>query len=227
MKERPILFSAPMVRAILKGRKTQTRRLDGLHDINLNPDGWKWNGERFDSKDGLVTMWLGECPKGVPGDRLWVRETWGIGGARLVDPCVNYRADGAQLPLIGHASPDTWSIVGNRHGVNDADLLKVKEGWRSSRFMFHWASRITLEITDVRVQRLQEISEAEAQAEGIESDTSAFLHAGWRIYGDEQNMTTSATKSFCSLWDSINAAHGFGWNQNPWVWTLTFKVLND
>lgn len=234
MKERPILFSGPMVRAILEGRKTQTRRplksqptlacslTDGI--LPPTPPGAAAvcqhyvKGEWAFSWPDLQRLCLVvKCPYGVPGDRLWVRETWGIGrlAGRLIDPCLNYRADGALLPLVGNCSPDTWSIVGSQHEVNGTDLLKVREGWIPAIHMPRWASRITLEITDVRVERVQEISEKDAEAEGVTLDCPV---------GHIQSYQKSPyVYSFAQLWDSINAKRGHGWDTNPWVWALSFN----
>lgn len=258
MKESPILFSAPMVCAILDGRKTQTRRV--VSCANSTVDGSSCTRERFEALDFSEhreklcadTSYRCGCLKYVPcaldddptcghrvrsrwdaGDQLWVRETWGVAdsGGRLIDPCINYRADGAQLPLIGHADPATWSIAGSSHEVNDADLLKVKDGWRSSRFMFRWASRLTLEVIDVRVQRLQEISEEDARAEGVEKLGEFPNITPYRNYEVEQpagarNFSTAA-RSFISLWDSINAKRGFRSATNPWVWAISFRIAGS
>ena len=172
MNEHPILFSGPMVRAILEGRKTQTRRV-----MKPQPDEGKmrWTGSHWE-------MYLGypighDVPislYGQPGDLLWVRETWGT----ILD-CEGYiyRADGPH------------------DGVRR---------WYPSIHMPRVASRLTLRITDVRVQRVQEISEEDARDEG----TSGLL--------------TSMT-GFPYLWNAINAKRGYCWADNPWVWALTFE----
>jgi hypothetical protein len=183
MTERPILFSGPMVRAILEGRKTQTRRPvkpqpvcgDG---IVQGPNGLFFVGQLRDSENAWRDIL---CPCGVPGDRLWVRETF-WDGRPDIDNYVLFVADG-------------YSFV--------RDWKK-----RPSIFMPRWASRITLEITDVRVQRVQETSAADCIAEGLTADLP-MSHADWR-------------DSFAGLWDSINEKRGFGWDANPWVWALTF-----
>ena len=187
MKERPILFSGPMVRAILDGKKTMTRRVMKLpishNDIESVSDitgGW-WCG--FNSND---TSYLLTCPYGQPGDRLWVRETW---RSTRVDktpaPCI-YRADGGKTP---YGKP-----------------------WIPSIHMPRWASRITLEITGVWVERVQEISEENAKAEGVTPS----------IVGQDLDHLRYRA-GFQSLWDSINAKRGYGWDANPWVWVLTFR----
>lgn len=178
MKERPILFSGPMVRALLAGTKTQTRRvvaeraLNGGGDWNRHPDFVR------------VTR----CPYGQPGDRLWVRETWAalknpttlrLKGAAKRSDHISYRADG--------------------------ELMGFDFCWRPSIFMPRWACRLELELTQVRVERLQDISEGDAKAEGVPVAFGEGLH--W----------------FQGIWDSLNAKRGFDWETNPWVWALTFK----
>lgn len=192
MKERPILFSAEMVRAILEGRKTQTRRVikDGLGDkpidtIEFNGVSWTIAGDAPSQHMGEVYMndWSFDlrCPFGVPGDRLWVRETWHYRGGNNIEPSpgfVSYRADG-EFTLPGYE-------------------------WRPSIFMPRWASRILLEVTTVRVERLQEISWEDHIAEG-----------------------TPIGMTFSELWDSINAKRDYPWESNPWVWAITFKRIEQ
>jgi len=177
MKERPILFSGPMVREILEGRKIQTRRvvskqvLSEFHPSSMSFETW--------------------CPYGKPGDRLWVRETWQFTGTELnVEPGYVYRA----------TDPD-WSEM---------------EGWkwRPSIFMPRDASRILLEVTGVRVERVQEITEDDARAEGCQGEPEYTSKGGqgW-VYDFE----------FQKLWDSINAKRGYSWESNPWVWVVSFR----
>jgi hypothetical protein len=180
MKERPILFSGPMVRAILDGSKTQTRRVAKEFDEMPNLDGIL---QRFPHQNG--------CRHGSPGDRLWVRETFAMNEAKAGPPVV-YRADHGEAQSVFVERPHSaeWDVVVTR--------------WRPSIFMPRAASRILLEITDVRVQRLQEISEEDARAEGCEP----FAYPRDRFQG---------------LWDTI---HGSGaWHANPWVWAITFRRI--
>ena len=221
MKERPVLFSAPMVRAILEDRKTQTRRFLKWPLLSKS-DGVK---RRVFLQDDLreVRKYVAERQRDLMkilgrwqvGDRLWVKEGWGIGGARLIDPTVNYRA-GGQKPMIGNADPDTWSIAGNRHEVNDADLLAVRDGWQNAMFMPRWASRITLEITDVRVQRVQEITPSDSRDEGVEPCGNC-LHL-------KRLGNCHCNEQYRKLWDSINGKK-HPWSANPWVWAITFRRL--
>jgi hypothetical protein len=175
MKERPILFSAPMVRALLDGSKTQTRRVIADRHLLGGPP-----------TDALLEM----CPYGQPGDRLWVREAWtthacfdDIPPRDLTTRSLHYQADG---------------------------LIKTGKN-RPSMFMPRWASRITLEITDMRVERLQDISEADAKAEGLTCQNGLYATPGqvWQI---------DPRKAYRDLWESIN-----GPVANPWVWVIEFK----
>lgn len=213
-KERPILFSGPMVRAILDGRKTQTRRVVKLRDPTatyscFDDEGWPLSADEYGQwhKDS--------CPYGQPGDRLWVRETW----AAYTTPSHEYPGD---CDVIECAPKDMQEQYGTtRHDC----IYQADEGlygpWRPSIHMPRWASRITLEITDVRVERLNEISEADAVAEGaLPSDqwptASPFdSPALMAQYGP------AAKQCFQSLWESINGEGS--WAANPWVWAITFK----
>ena len=183
MKERPIIFSGEMVRAILDGRKTQTRRV-----IKPQPD------HIHTFQKGILLPQIGDkeirCPYGQPGDRLWVRETWAKNNP-VLDAKVCYRAD-----LM---SPD------------------LGKPWKPSIYMPRWASRITLEIVNVRVERVQEITEADVIAEGIGAFTLAR--------GVLSDAPPDPRWKFIELWNSINANRGYGWEINPWVWVIEFKVL--
>jgi hypothetical protein len=187
MKERPILFSGPMVRAILDGSKTQTRRVAKEFDEMPNLDGIL---QRFPRQNG--------CRHGSPGDRLWVRETFAMNEAKAGPPVV-YRADHGEAQSVFVERPHSaeWDVVVTR--------------WRPSIFMPRAASRILLEITDVRVQRLQEISEADARAEGV--TPNAF----------EQTSDNWGGVLYRRLWEQINGPGS--WDANPWVWAITFQML--
>ena len=184
MKERPILFSAPMVRAILEGRKTQTRRVVKSNWDAKDDDNWPMVMD----EDGL---WFRQaCPYGQIGDRLWVREAFFIDEGK---GSVRYRAS-------GHVSPF---------------------GWKPSIHMPRWASRILLEITSVRVERLQDISEVDALAEGItESQIDTELKAAEEMDQVEPNP---ARCCFRYLWEDINGIES--WADNPWVWVVEFKKV--
>jgi hypothetical protein len=194
MKERPILFSGPMVRAILDGSKTQTRRTFKGTTEHKGP----YNPAYMEAHQ-QANGWGSICPYGTPGDRLWVRETF----AQDVAGCpggISYRAD--------HFDPK---------GDGPAHPMK----WRPSIFMPRWASRILLEITDVRVQRLQEISEEDARAEGV-SDGGCLSCGNPEPCGCG-NPQPDARDGFAWLWQSIHGSDG--WHANPWVWAITFQRL--
>lgn len=209
MKERPILFSAPMVRALLAGTKTQTRRVVKMkphHQIEERDDGtpWPWmhDGERN------ADSWLA-CPYGQPGDRLWVRETWQ--GPLLQEFEIDANPDWHYAShLHQYQNPEHCEYAadgGPKPEYTDADDV-MRQGWRPSIHMPRWASRITLEITSVRVERLQDISEADAIAEGVRNS----LHLpGGRF----------ARENFAHLWWTINGDGS--WESNPWVWVIEFK----
>jgi len=211
--EHPIIFSGEMVRAILDGRKTQTRRIihkshfpDGSFADAIYPaadTGWiSWQGAvkpgphlaEF-TKQQYRTGW--PCPYGVPGDLLWVRETWRAEELPVFgEDGIRYKADGVFIP-IGNSreASDRWAAARGDSPV---------ETWRSPIHMPRWASRITLEIVSIRVERVQEISEGDAEAEGC------CIAAGGRGY-------------YQKLWESLNARRGFPWASNPWTWVIEFR----
>jgi len=209
MKERPILFSGPMVRAILAGHKTQTRRLVKVGDtIEERDDGTRWPYFTTWAHGDDGSPWAA-CPYGEPGDRLWVRETW---AARtdvdaLKDPdkarhYAMYRADDAGSPT----DPNNWHDYGGK--------------WRPSIHMPRWVSRLTLAVTAVRVERLQEISEDDAQAEGVDRYAAACDHP--RFGCDEIGcLGVTHRASYAALWDDINGDRA-AWASNPWVWVVEF-----
>lgn len=228
MKDLPILFKGEMVRAIMDDRKTNTRRLRGLEDINVNPGLWKLVGEQ---QDGSFAMRHGDVgtavvPRYHRGDTAWVQETHcfldrHIDGTEREDPCiVGYRADESIIRF----EPEPKLLI--RDKTSDYGNFK----WRPSIFMHRWASRITLEVTDVRVQRLQDITEEDAIAEGVDAPRcekcgytlwDCKYHMDHRLCGEAEPK--SAVPVFHSLWDRINAKRGFGWAANPWVFAYTFR----
>lgn len=243
MKERPILFSGPMVRAILDGKKTQTRRVLGVQPLeillpsdrrakSLASVTRKWNGcrtwfalthrgERIEDNRGVAFR----CKHGEVGDRFRVAETWAVGKC----------ADGFKPVEL---DPPTW--LGDNGGLwyaaDDAKPLhpiSERGKWRPGRFMpkrgGFWPSRITLEITAVRVERLQAISEADAKAGGVPPTIPVPIQHPLKpsrilCYGE-----TDAThvEAYRFLWDLLNANRGYGWDVNPWVWVLEFKRIES
>ena len=231
MKERPILFSAPMVRALLDGRKTQTRRVAKFTDAGYlkEPCGHRrWHRGDPDAVQA--------CPFGGIGDRLWVRETWKFTGwSGDGEPWIHYRADDKQVFIDGRNIPETWGeLLMDVWSVLSAednfqiDQKAADRKWRPSIHMPRWASRITLEVTGVRVERLQEISEDDAKAEGVEP---WVIGDGWREYGLPPSVEAagthplrSARDSFASLWESINGPGS--WEANPFVWVIEFRRVS-
>ena len=207
MAERPILFSAPMVRAILAGTKTQTRRFlkqavgpslsvgiedePGVAELSwLHGDG--------PGHEVHETIKRVPCPYGQLGDRLWVRETWAYG-----------------IHAMAAARDEDGPFV---YAATDSVQGRLCERWRPSIHMPRSASRITLEITGVRVERLQEISQADAEAEGV-------IEWSWGALSPESHEYMLPASKFEMLWESINGAGS--WDANPWVWVVEFKRGNE
>ncbi|PQK86787.1 hypothetical protein [Pantoea ananatis] len=226
MRERPILLNAEMVRAVLNGRKTQTRRViqslaksmqaNGQKVIDYREPGDKWYGDHVFSMRNQSGTWcdytkeqfLAKCPFGAVGDRLWVRETWARYNIDQDTHDIAYRA----------TTPEDWP----------------KEGrWRPSIHMPRWASRLTLEITGVRVERLNSVNEHDAIAEGlaeISKDGQTYKYGvpdrdgypgtddfGWPWHEWERYPISAYSK----LWKSIYGEES--WQANPWVWVIEFK----
>lgn len=202
MKERPILFSGPMVRAILEGRKTQTRRV-----VKLRDGEWIDGDHIAFDKDGKCGVSLNgkRYPHGTVGDRLWVRESF------------------------REVSDQTG---GYAYRANCSSGTEKLDKWKPSIHMPRWASRITLEITGVRVERLQDISASDCIAEGLRSEvfdqTLGFRNYmkknDWFVHwGDGKDIEDAAIESFQSLWQSINGDES--WAANPWVWVIEFRKM--
>lgn len=233
MTEHPIIFNGPMVRATLEGRKTQTRRvikpqLHGIgpsHWYSHEPEGWWTCG------DNTGTIW--RCPYGLPSDRLWVREMWQVGGwdELLHVQRVNFRAnDTAFIPNEPESSEvddsmNEWcgrtmdELIAAGYEAPDDAPFNLPEGawpvkWRPSIHMPHWASRINLEVVNIWVERVQEIMGDDFYAEGCPDNFVSLK---------DQIMVPQDW--FRNLWDSLNAKRGLGWDANPWVWVIEFKVL--
>lgn len=277
MRERGILFSAPLVKALLAGAKTQTRRLIKPQPVRQLPNerelpsptgepwtirrdlGWRWQRSKnwscfvADNAHAPFAEHLANhCPYGVPGDRLWVRETWGDRGCAVTlhgggesnhRAFIHYLADDSkrEIPLtrkqfdeLGkrhlHEQDACPKVTGDegsdeRWASSEAYSDWLRAFWTKSRpsiFMPRWASRITLEVTEVRVQRLHDISEDDAKAEGVErlqhvADDQPLLSGG--TAGDRPHVL-----AFSVLWDDINGERA-SWASNPWVWCVSFRRL--
>ncbi|HBX2620719.1 hypothetical protein [Klebsiella pneumoniae] len=228
MKERGMIFNGEMVRAILDGRKTQTRRVIA----NVGHDNCLPLQKRTKTKDGIYTHVMdahiyGLCPFGKIGDRIWVRETWSdvnLDGA----PAVAYRADDEVYDLMedkslldedGAFNYQDPRVRKYQFAAWHSDLISGIEGnWRPSIHMPRWASRILLEITDVRVERLNSIHDVDAMREGIQNLTTCS-HADFGIPGVVNAQ--HPVRAFQLLWESIYGADS--WRANPWVWVIEFK----
>lgn len=222
MKTRPIIFNSEMVKAVLDGRKTQTRRVmkpqppegaDLFHFIKDEEwakkreidNSWSYfmpgNGDMWPCNDEDKVI----CPYGKPGDRLWVRESWHCQQtiSHTCNAAIHYKAD------------DTWEW---KNYLIPRAIPKLSQKYKASIHMPRWASRIKLEITDVRVERVQDISEEDARKEGWMKN----------VFGPGNFY-----RAFESLWDGekyggLNMAKkGFGWDKNPWVWVIEFKKMEE
>lgn len=215
-KERPILFSGPMVRALLDGRKTQTRRVVKPRGRNslfaIEEDGSPFWSDSYIMDRGNAEWRMRECPYGVPGDRLWVREAFSY--------------DRLDVDHDRFMEPWFWADGNPAWG----DWTRPKPSIHMPRIY----SRLTLEITEVRVERLQDISSEDAVAEGL-------LVENWTGWGDEPGLrgppepdaykgfagqiewTESPVEAYRLLWEHINGAGS--WAANPWVWAVSFRVL--
>jgi len=240
MKERPILFSAPMVKAILDGRKTMTRRVfknddskrvgsrnfvHVLHGKDASvltvkqPADAAYAGFNYSTSVQTSAVYF-KCPYGQPGDRLWVRETWGI--TTPYDE-LRYQDNGVDCGPVWYRADGSLRIDERSR----ADLCYGRGKWRPSIFMPRWASRIDLKITGVRVERLNDISEDDAKAEGCtstveilsEEEPDGTVHAV-----DYRGLY--AVERFQDLWGSINGkTPGKAWADNPYVWVVEFKRI--
>jgi hypothetical protein len=208
MNEHPILFSTEMVKAILDGRKTQTRRVIKLADGALadsdNIPAAGYDGQLapyvMDFSKTYPRWTQRDCPYGQPGDRLWVRETWSCIGAEQVKP-----SEIAPGYTVYYATDD----IARNWRVNK---------WRPSIFMPRWASRITLEVTGVRVERVQDIRDEDILDEGM------IAHSPNGVFSNPESVSRN---QFVVLWDSINAKRGYSWESNPWVWVVEFKRVSQ
>lgn len=227
---KPIICNSESVRAILDERKSQTRRV--IKDApkgsfwerpHLDNGRWYWvanlENPSIEPKAGLV------CPYGIPGDSLWVKETWAL----QADLDEQLKEDGLTPGQIGNEGFHVGYKADGSGVYPKANLGR----WRYSIYMPRWASRITLEIKDVRVERVQDISEEDAKAEGVTSDTLfGFGYSGFpnSSLTDERNpavkkgdLLYGLRGAFAYLWNSINAKRGYDWHKNSWVWVLNLK----
>lgn len=250
MKERPINLAAEEVRAILDGRKTQLRRVAKLPEAPMTvgygaPTRVDRRGEEYPGLDVFAAWgedWHVKSPFGAPGERLYVRETWRPTAVSRYWPAkrsvfyVEYREQLSSRGAVrGYQHRNEW------RGLSDEehDALTRRtfaaggrnvSAWRPSVHMPRWASRVTLEVTAVRVERLHGISEADAVAEGVipvyGRDVAAAMGSGvetWKNYHDEDAWVSCAAISYGTLWQAVHGARS--WRENPWVWVVEFKHI--
>lgn len=202
MKITPLLFSGAMIRALLDGRETQTRRI--IKDLDpgcIHPDGYRM-GDTLRTRSGKTFL----SKYGLQGDLIWVRETTCIAPKRFATP---------DKSCIPDYDGDLRYVSYRADGHPEDAMRDYKLKWTPAIHVHRWASRITLELTDVRVERLNDISEADAVAEGCIS--TAVVNAA----GDDYTGLY-ASEHYMNLWDSINGTGA--WDKNPWVWCLSFNV---
>jgi len=261
MKERPILFSGPMVNATLEGSKTQTRRTTGLDEINKHPDDWarpvfddgKWV---FTAEHGPAKQVRLKCRYGMLGDKLWIRETcrahelsehddsewlaeYSIQNGYEKPPFgldgVVYRADGSFREIKNSLeSSEAWQkLYSYRRPLESVCAEKFKSSWVPAIHMPHWASRQTLSVTGIRLERLRDISEADAVAEGARyfADIPVMYSywdkndaPRWRMGSVSESTAdclATARFAFANYFIKLN---GIGiWEINPWVWVIQFE----
>ena len=220
MRERPILFSAPMVRALLAGTKTQTRRIvkpGPTYVTDAYGSRWQWPSKL--AKSMVEPSEMGPLgPYGVVGDRLWVRETW---------YCDNFECTAAARKTATPAQIAEWLEAFDYRADHDCRNYEAEcpcggngevSAWMPSIFMPRWASRILLEVTDVRVEQLQAIDELDALAEGVEGRVVTSTLDG----KPGEYVVGPARDAYAALWDDING-DTMPWSSNPWVWVVSFK----
>lgn len=250
MKEKPILFSTPMVQAILAGRKRMTRRVvvpqppkwvEEMGWTAFTPKGHA-SGRGIFGEEGPAEKFF-KMPYEV-GDRLWVRETWASPEVDKSRPGrIAYDADGLCgcwlgggedrqffchgriLEASGYrqffpASGSSTHGLGKYTDIRSGEYPSYKYRWRSPMFMPRWAARLWLEVEKVRAERLQDIDEADAIAEGSREPSLRDLG------GDLAQAAWSERQVFQRLWDHLNEKRGYGWGMNPWVWVVEFKTAD-
>lgn len=218
MQKKPIIFSGDMVKAILEGRKTQTRRV-----IVPQPPHWTWNVRPWDDRcinvSGVEGNYFVICPYGKPGERLWVRETAKLRSVNRrrtghIDGFdLHYRADDEILDFPGRDDYKPYSFL----------------RFTPSIHMPRWANRITLGIKGVRVERLQEITEADIVKEGIRQSESDEKYWLGPLAGVPDYPWNTAQQAFMSLWNEKNGKRvegKYSWDRNPWVWVIEFKCID-
>jgi hypothetical protein len=244
MNARPILFSAPMVRALLNGSKSQTRRIvvpqpiaTVSHAGNLIRSAnhptkphhqYQWmSGNPKDIDEAEFVGDFFNCPYGEPGDLIWVREAWRV--SRRWDETPPRDLSPRTMTVMFAAGGSVANDSSSRYVLDETYPPTLPDWAGRDRRAFHmmrWMSRLTLRITDIRIERLQEISEADAIVEGIENayvPGHGRIGGTWKVYTKPKLSTFSPIASYRSLWELINGADS--WDANPFVWAISFEVI--
>lgn len=246
-KEIPMLFSTPMVAALGNGTKTMTRRMKGLEYVNVVPDVFRFVAIIGHPKWGFCARFIDitlnqavdvRIPYGNAGDRIYVRENFKMVGWDFEDGIVNLEfADGTQYEFDDVGDGSEW-VVNQLEKLEDKGVLKMVEGedrmeytgkhhpFSPSIHLPKWGSRFWIDIGEIVVERLQDISEQDAISEGVEKDSSGWYktYGGPDVWGRTHKERT-AKKSFQTLWKSINGVES--WDKNPWVWVIKFKKVTE
>jgi hypothetical protein len=221
MKERPILMNEQSIGPILDGRKTQTRRVITPQPVvgdeySVWTDCKKWGNavvkftrHGYAPPHSFAESIARHCPYGVPGDWLWVREAW----------ATEERYDDWKPSEV----PTDAALWYGKEYPYTKYMIRLPGKRRPSIFMCHWMSRITLEVTNVRVEQVQDISQSDAEAEGV----MPFMKdtGGFQPNGTPCPEAPDYVEIFAHLWDSIYSDRGFGWSDNPWVWVVEFERI--
>lgn len=213
MKERPILFSTEMVKAILEGRKSQTRRImKPQPEYSSGMEKWVLYPKQHPTVYADLIVANNYCPYGKPGDVLWVRETWGI----------DYFGSAQFWHFKEGLKVKREDIIYKADDISRDTRFLLDRAWKPSIFMPREACRIILEVTDVRVERLQDISEKDARAEG-------YSYSDWHRMNEEAagiglySVPSKPINWYLELWESINGKGS--WAKNPWVWVIKYKRI--
>ncbi len=200
---KPILLSGPLVVSSQLGDKTETRRV-ATKAIGTG------------TKDDPLRMDLMKNPYGTPGDLLYVREKW------ATPPSLDHiKPSNLEPGAPIHYAADNHCNVNNRE---DLGLVEYNK-FRPSIFLPRWASRMTLEILDISIQRLQDMNDYDALGEGVELGMDAYFYSPFPIKDQKHKRYVTAKAAFRDLWDMINESRGYGWNSNPWVWVIKYKTI--
>lgn len=239
MADRPIIMSGPMVRALLDGRKTMTRRVI-KRLLRFGPitefgrsttPGYDWcfRDREMRRHDLTHDELLSYCPYGVPGDRLWLRETFVIENTQEYDEIVVEPQDGRPIRVIDERDWGRCRLIPHYRATEPEphivpadveDSFDDRTRWSPSIFMKRWASRLTLQLTDVRAERVQDISADDIYAEGTPGAWDDHTPGGKHL------CLVACRAAFIDLWNAINGQKsGCSWDDNPWVWALSFTVI--